>query len=83
MPCYSSHLCDIFSFSDQDANPNRLDNQYYQVLLTGDQVDEDFQLELQNNDGTVFPDQFLWRRGNDNDDQVRFCLVIAESGLTW
>ena len=46
-------------------------------------MDDDFQLELQDNDGTVFPDQFLWRRGNDNDDQVRFVLrVLNPHSLT-
>jgi len=61
------HICLI-----QVPNRNRLDNQFYNVLLENNEVDNNFRLELQNNDNRPeFPNQFLWRRGNNNNDQVR------------
>jgi len=62
----------MFDVVPQVPNRNRLDNQFYNVLLDGNVVDNDFQQELQtNNNRPEFPNQFLWRRGNDNNDQVR------------
>jgi len=62
----------MFDVVPQVPNRNRLDNQFYNVLLDGNAVDNDFQQELQNNNNRPeFPNQFLWRRGNDNNDQVR------------
>lgn len=59
-------------------NQNRLDNQFYNVLLDGDDVDPRFELELQENDGNPFPDQFLWRRGNSNDFMLNVDMALAK-----
>ena len=62
----------------QVPNRNRLDNQFYNILLNGNQVDSDFQLELQDNTGNGnFPNQFLWRRGPDRDGQVSSAWVAG------
>lgn len=58
-------------------NEDRLDNQFYRVLLDGNEVDEDFALEFQQNRGTAFPDQFLWRRGNRNDFMLNVDIALA------
>ena len=59
-------------------NEERLDNQFYQVLLDRQgTVDRDFALELQNNNNNNFPAQFLWRRGNRNDFMLNVDMALA------
>ena len=61
-------------------NENSLDNQFYTVLLDGDDVDEDFELELQQNGGnSPFPNQFLWRRGNSNNFMLNVDIALARN----
>lgn len=51
----------LILFPQSVPNPNCLDNQFYNVLLDGNQINNDFQLELQTNNGLPVPNQFLWR----------------------
>lgn len=59
-------------------NEDSLDNEFYRVLLDGNQVDDAFALEIQRNDDSVhFPTQYLWRRGNRNDFMLNADMALA------
>jgi len=44
-------------------NKSRLDNEFYSVLISNGFVDDIWRPEMQDNIGTIFPDQIIWRMG--------------------
>lgn len=56
-------------------NENRLNNDYYQQLLSGGTVDPNWMQDLQDNtEFPEFPNQFLWERD-------RICMLNADMAL--
>lgn len=51
---------------------NNFDNDYYSALMVRSGIDPQFHQEKQENKGDDFPDQYLWRRG----DQPVFMLNV-------
>jgi len=74
-------LSPLILFPQRVPNTNCLDNQFYNVLLNGNQINNGLQLELQTNDGLPFPDQFLWRDTDEFMLNADMALVFDLDGL--
>ena len=57
-------------------NSSHLTNEFYRVLIYNGVVDDIWRAEMQDNSGTIFPDQVIWRQG----DSGRF-MINADMAL--
>lgn len=67
-------------FRGQDGwvpNRNRLDNQFYRVLLQNGQADPSFEQEFQVNNNNPFPNQFMWREQGDDEFMLNADMALA------
>ena len=58
-------------------NADRLDNEFYFMMISNGVIDDIWQPELQDNSGTIFPDQVIWRQGDSELFMFNSDLALA------